>query len=145
MALRTAEGKAAVADLLNGDSKQGKKPMAFAQYFGAPGSKATQVASGSSSPRVHAAQDAPRAPLSVRMGLKPSGLRPSGLDQTTSGSNKNLANVPEDEEAASVSSPPPVSHICVIHGIFYLISHHGFSPSEALIIRRGRDPSWKEE
>ena len=112
MALRTAEGKAAIADLLNVDSKQGKKPMAFAQYFGAPGSKAASAAPGSSSPR--GAADAPRAPLSVRMGLgaKPgSGLRPPDLAVASSGSSKSLANVPEDEDAAtSVPSPPPVSH-----------------------------------
>ena len=111
MALRTAEGKAAIADLLNVDSKQGKKPMAFAQYFGAPGSKAASAAPGSSSPRGAAAiQDAPRAPLSVRMGLgaKPgSGLRPvDPLAVASSGSSKSLANVPEDEDATSVSSPP---------------------------------------
>ncbi len=39
VALRTAEGKAAIEDLLNNNGHPAKKPMAFAQFFGSPAPK----------------------------------------------------------------------------------------------------------
>ncbi|KAG1670024.1 hypothetical protein FOA52_011180 [Chlamydomonas sp. UWO 241] len=77
MALRTLEGRAAVQDLLAEQTI--KKPMAFAQYFGAqpPQPGLPQQPGGlHPHPPGGASATGPRQPLAVRMGGPPSPVQP---------------------------------------------------------------------
>ncbi|GAX76664.1 hypothetical protein CEUSTIGMA_g4110.t1 [Chlamydomonas eustigma] len=131
MALKTAEGRAVIEDLLNNNSSSSpKKPMAFAQYFGATsGSRANNAVASSpkggannagiatspiTEPRIPAE---PRAPLSTRNNATPkasnSFRQPGELDSSRSPSSKHLNvqdNTQNIDEGIQPDLAPPKLH-----------------------------------